>query len=37
MEQDTTSVLGYIKFCIDIITMDKQIWIYPNAKSWIKL
>lgn len=31
----TDSVLCYIKTCIDNVTVDKTIMIYPNHKPWM--
>lgn len=33
--QYTTSVLDYIKYCIDNVTVEKRIWVYPNRKPWM--
>ena len=35
LEQYTTAVLGYIKYCTDNVTVDKCIWVYPNKKPWM--
>ena len=31
----TDSVLCYIKNCIDTVTVDKHIRVYPNQKPWM--
>ena len=31
----TDNVLCYIKNCIDIVTVDKRICVYPNQKPWM--
>lgn len=33
LEQYTTAVLGYIKHCIDTVTVDKHIWVYPQKNA----
>lgn len=33
LEQYTTAVLGYIKHCIDTVTVDKRIWVYPQKNA----
>lgn len=35
MDVLTDSVLCYIKTCIDNVTVDKTIMIYPNHKPWM--
>ena len=35
LEQHTTAVLGYIKHCMDTVTVDKCIRVYPNKKPWM--
>jgi len=35
LENHTTAVLNYIKFCMGNVIRDKCIRIYPNLKSWI--
>uniref|UniRef100_A0A3P9IGT3 Reverse transcriptase domain-containing protein n=1 Tax=Oryzias latipes TaxID=8090 RepID=A0A3P9IGT3_ORYLA len=35
LEVFTDSVLCYIKNCIDTVTVDKQIRVYPNRKPWM--
>ncbi|KAK0140101.1 hypothetical protein N1851_022987 [Merluccius polli] len=35
LEQYTASVLGYITHCMDTVTRDKRIRIYPNRKPWM--
>lgn len=35
LEQYTTAVLAYIRFCMDCVTVEKRIRIYPNKKPWI--
>lgn len=35
LEQHTTAVLDYIKFCTDITTVDRHIKVYPNKKPWM--
>ena len=35
LEVFTDSVLCYIKNCIDIVTVDKCICLYPNQKPWM--
>ena len=35
LEQYTAAVLGYIKHCIDTVTVDKLVRIYPNTKPWM--
>ena len=35
LEQYTAAVLGYIKHCIDTVTVDKQVKVYPNTKPWM--
>ena len=35
LEVFTDSVLCYIKNCIDIVTLDKRIQVYPNKKPWM--
>lgn len=34
LEVFTDSVLCYIKYCINTVTVDKQIRVYSNQKSW---
>ena len=35
LEVFTDSVLCYIKYCIDAVTVDKGIRVYPNEKPWM--
>ena len=35
LEQYTAAVLGYIKYCIDTVTVDKPVRVYPNTKPWM--
>lgn len=35
LEEHTTIVLCYIKNCMDTVTVDKCIWVYPNQKPWM--
>ncbi len=35
LEVFTDSVLFYIKNCIDIVTVDKCIQVYPNQEAWM--
>ena len=35
LEQYTAAVLGYIKHCIDSVTVDKRVRTYPNTKPWM--
>ncbi|KAK3541571.1 hypothetical protein QTP86_031647, partial [Hemibagrus guttatus] len=35
LEVFTDSVLCYIKNCIDTVTVDKRIRVYPNQKPWM--
>ncbi|KAK3575095.1 hypothetical protein QTP86_020708 [Hemibagrus guttatus] len=35
LEVFTDSVLCYIKNCIDTVTVDKRIQVYPNQKPWM--
>ncbi len=34
LELYTSTVLSYINFCTDIVTLEKQIKVYPNQKPW---
>lgn len=31
----TDLVLSYIKFCTDVVTVNKHIPVYPNQKLWM--
>ena len=35
LEQHTTEVLEYIKYCMDNVTVDKRVRVYPNTKPWM--
>ena len=35
LEQYTAGVLGYIKYCMDNVTVDKLVRVYPNTKPWM--
>ena len=35
LEQHTASVLGYITHCMDTVTRDKRIRVYPDRKPWM--
>ncbi len=35
LETFTSSVLSYISYCVDNITVDKKIRVYPNEKPWM--
>lgn len=35
LEVFTDSVLCYIKYCINTVTVDKRIRVYPNQKPWM--
>ncbi|XP_078249882.1 uncharacterized protein LOC144589337 [Pogona vitticeps] len=35
LEEHTAAVLGYMVHCIDTVTVDKRIWVYPNQKPWM--
>ena len=35
LEDFTSSVLSYIKFCMDIVTTEKRVLVYPNQKPWM--
>lgn len=31
----TSAVLGYIQHCVDTVTVDKRIQVFPNQKPWM--
>lgn len=31
----TESILSYIRFCIESVTVDKSIHVFPNNKPWM--
>lgn len=35
LEEHTAAVLVYIKHCMETVTVDKCIWVYPNRKPWM--
>lgn len=35
LEEQTSAVLGYITHCVDTVTNEKEIQVYPNQKPWI--
>lgn len=35
LEGHTETVLSYITFCTDIVTVEKRIRVYPNQKPWM--
>ncbi len=35
LEEYTSTLLCYIKNCVDNVTVDKHIWIYSNQKPWM--
>lgn len=34
-EEHTTSVLSYINFCVNSVTVDKRLRVYSNQKPWM--
>src|SRR4029434_6655919 len=35
LEVYTSTVLCYIKHCVDTVTVDRRIQVYPNQKPWM--
>lgn len=35
LEQYTETVLFYIKICMENVTVNKKIWVFPNQKPWM--
>ncbi|XP_013766202.1 CD109 antigen [Pundamilia nyererei] len=35
LQTHTTTVLGYIKHCMDTVTTEKRVRVYPNRKPWM--
>lgn len=30
-----SAVIGYIQHCVNTVTVDRHIWVFPNQKPWM--